>query len=115
MMSKQVTAYSVTPTIVWLRSTGRLPSGLPMTKAVPTNPKIAAASAGPHPPIQTAMAIAPISVAYGTSDPSHGISNQRSAIAAVAIAIAPAYLIALDITRSVAKIRRFGKRCRAPL
>src|ERR1700739_4640826 len=75
-----------------MRWTGRPPSGLPTTKAVPTNPKTAAVSAGPQPPIHTTMAIAPIRVAYGTSDSSHGMSNQRRAIAAVTIASAIPYL-----------------------
>jgi len=69
-----------------------------MTSPVPMNPKIAAAEAGPQPPIHTAMAIAPSKVAYGASHPTHGMSNQRSATATVAMAMAPAYLTAPDIT-----------------
>src|SRR5260370_3459382 len=110
MISAQVSAYRVIPTTAWARSTGRVPSDLPITSPVPMNPKTAAAQAGPHPPIHTEMATAPSKVAYGASGPTHGMSNQRSATATVAMAIARVYLTALDITPPAAT----GSSCAGP-
>ncbi len=94
MIKAHVSAYTPTPSaVVRVPAVMRL-GAFPNRRVVPTSPATAAASAGPQPPIQTATAIAPNSVAYGKSDFNQGNRNQRNTTAAAAMANAAVYLTA---------------------